>query len=561
MVDSTNANTALASAFCEELQRSGVKQAVVSPGSRSTPLAVALWRQPGIEVTIALDERSGGFFALGAAQASGDPVVLLCTSGTAAANFHPAVAEADLSSVPLIVLTADRPAELRDIGAGQTIDQIKLFGSSVRWFVEVGSHEAGDSGLLHFRSIACRAFASAAGDPRPGPVHLNFPWREPLAPSPDPGAVSASSPLALEGRGDRPLTEVLSPPSAPDSNMLDQVTRILDGADKPLIVAGRITGTDHRLALIRLAKRLKAPILAEPTSQMRFGPHDRKQMIESYDRIATDPGPELTPDVVLRIGEMPTSKRLRIWLASLPDLRQVVVSAPGVWNEPARTAELIVRATPDELLHLLEERIEPFADQAFLEHWKAADRSESARMERESDGPGVSARQVHMALARSSSADEIVYTASSMAIRDQEASLRGSDNDITFLANRGANGIDGLVASGLGAAKATGRPTTIVTGDLGFQHDVGSLALASSIDSPVRIVVLDNSGGAIFSRLPQKDQMEPEEFEALMTTPGGLNIEAAAGLFGIEHQRIEDPDQIPASGKAGAIIFEVPVLP
>src|SRR4051794_38020357 len=180
-MDSTNANTALASAFTEELARGGLRLAVISPGSRSTPLAVALWRQPEIEVSVIVDERSAAFFALGAAQASGMPVALLCTSGTAAANFHPAICEADESALPLIALTADRPPELRGIGAGQTIDQIKLFGSAVRWFCEMGTHEAGDDGLLHYRSNACRAFAAARGEPRPGPVHLNMPWREPLA--------------------------------------------------------------------------------------------------------------------------------------------------------------------------------------------------------------------------------------------------------------------------------------------------------------------------------------------------------------------------------------------
>ena len=186
-MDPTNRNTALASAMVEELARCGVRRAVVSPGSRSTPLALALWRQPSIEVEVVLDERSAGFFALGTALATGTPAVALCTSGSAAAHLHPAVVEADEASVPLIVLTADRPPELRGIGAGQTIDQLKLYGDAVRWFCEVGTHEADDEGLLHFRSVACRAFAAALGDPGPGPVHLNVPWREPLAPHPGRG--------------------------------------------------------------------------------------------------------------------------------------------------------------------------------------------------------------------------------------------------------------------------------------------------------------------------------------------------------------------------------------
>ncbi|HEX8050394.1 MAG TPA: 2-succinyl-5-enolpyruvyl-6-hydroxy-3-cyclohexene-1-carboxylic-acid synthase, partial [Solirubrobacterales bacterium] len=222
-MDPTNANTALASAFAEELARGGLRLAVISPGSRSTPLAVALWRQPEIEVSVIVDERSAGFFALGAAQASGEPVALLCTSGTALVNYHPAVVEADESAIPLLVLSADRPPELRGIGAGQTIDQIKTFGSSVRWFSEVGTHAADDDGLLHYRSTACRALAKARGEIRPGPVHLNLPWREPLAPVPVEGAVTASDPLALEGRGERPLTAVTPVDPQPSAFLLDEV--------------------------------------------------------------------------------------------------------------------------------------------------------------------------------------------------------------------------------------------------------------------------------------------------------------------------------------------------
>src|SRR5262245_25874447 len=208
-VDPSNRNTALASAMVEELARCGVRRAALSPGSRSTPLAIALWRQPSMEVEVVLDERSAGFYALGAALATRVPAVVLCTSGSAAAHLHPAVVEADEASVPRIVLTADRPPELRGIGAGQTIDQLKLYAGAPRWFCEVGTHEADDEGLLHFRSVACRAYAAAIGDPRPGPVHLNVPWREPLAPVEVPGQVTATDPLALEGRGERPLSAVV----------------------------------------------------------------------------------------------------------------------------------------------------------------------------------------------------------------------------------------------------------------------------------------------------------------------------------------------------------------
>ena len=210
----------------EELARSGVRHATISPGSRSTPVALALHRHPAIEAVVILDERSAGFFALGAGQATGAPSVVACTSGSAAANLHPAVVEADEAGVPLLVLSSDRPPELRGIGAGQTIDQLKLYGSSVRWFCELGTHEADDSGLLHYRATACRAFAAASGDPRPGPVHLNLAWRDPLGPQERPEDVTATTDLALHGRGELPLTAVAYTPPAPEPALLEELAGV-----------------------------------------------------------------------------------------------------------------------------------------------------------------------------------------------------------------------------------------------------------------------------------------------------------------------------------------------
>src|SRR3954453_22017627 len=334
-MDSTNGNTALASAFVEELARGGVRHAVVSPGSRSTPLAVALWRQAEIEVSVIVDERSAAFFALGAAQATRAPAALLCTSGTAAANYHPAICEADESAVPLIVLTADRPPELRGIGAGQTIDQVKLYGESVRWFCEVGTHEANDDGLLHYRSVACRALAAARGETRPGPVHLNLPWREPLAPVPVEGAGTATDPLALEGRGERPLTAVTHIDLEPSPFLLDEVAGQIGDAISGVIVAGRQLDPELREPLAHLARASGFPILAEPTSQLRCGPHDRPYVVATYDLLLRDEhfARSVFPDLVLRFGGMPTSKPLRAWL-SASGADQVVIDPDGGWNEP-----------------------------------------------------------------------------------------------------------------------------------------------------------------------------------------------------------------------------------
>jgi 2-succinyl-5-enolpyruvyl-6-hydroxy-3-cyclohexene-1-carboxylate synthase len=556
-VDPTNANTALASAFAEELARGGLRHAVVSPGSRSTPLALALWRQPEIEVTVIVDERSAGFFALGAAQASGDPVALLCTSGTAVANYHPAVCEADESAVPLVVLSADRPPELRGIGAGQTIDQIKLFGSSVRWFCEVGTHDADDDGLLHYRSVACRALAAARGETRPGAVHLNLPWREPLAPVPVEGAVSATDELALRGREGRPLTAVTRIDLEPSAFLLDEVAGHIGDAIAGVIVAGRQLDPELREPLAHLARASGFPILAEPTSQLRCGPHDRSRVIAAYDLLLRDErfARSVVPDFVLRFGEMPTSKPLRTWLAA-SGASEVVIDPYGGWNEPSNRAAAILRADPTELAAGWATRLEK-EPRGTPENWLAAERAAQAVLETElGNASPISEPALHRALGAAHGDGDLVYTASSMPIRDQEAFLGPGSADALFLSNRGANGIDGLISSGIGAAHASGRPTTIVSGDLGLLHDLGGLAAAREVSTPVRIVVVDNDGGGIFHFLPQEEALAGEEFEALLGTPRGVDAAKAAALFDLPHRHIESLGELPDALAAGTGLIE-----
>ncbi len=558
-MDPTNVNTALASVFAEELARGGLRHAVVSPGSRSTPLAVALWRQPEIEVTVILDERSAGFFALGAAQVSGEPVALLCTSGTAAANYHPAVCEADESALPLIVLSADRPPELRGIGAGQTIDQIKLFGSSVRWFCEVGTHAADDDGLLHYRSVACRALAAARGETRPGPVHLNLPWREPLAPLPVEGAVTASDPLALEGRAGRPLTAVTRIDLEPSAFLLDEVAGHIGDAIAGVIIAGRQLDPELREPLAHLARASGFPILAEPTSQLRCGPHDRSRVIATYDQLLRDEhfAKSVVPDLVLRFGETPTSKPLRGWLAT-SGADQIVVDPYGGWHDPSRRAAALLRADPTELASGWAARLEREPRPA-PEAWLSAERAAREALEGElSGGAGeIGEPALHAALGRAHRDGDLVYTASSMPIRDQESFLPSTDADALFLCNRGANGIDGLISAGIGAAHASGRPTTIVSGDLGLLHDIGGLAALREISTPVRIVVIDNDGGGIFHFLPQAEALGDEEFEALLGTPRGVSVAKAAALFDLPHTALESLADLPDALAAGTGLIEV----
>lgn len=557
-MDPTNRNTALASAMVEELARCGVRHAWIAPGSRSTPLALALWRQPAIEATVQIDERCAGFQALGAAQATGLPAVVLCTSGSAAANLHPAVVEAGEAGVPLIVLTADRPPELRGIGAGQTIDQIKLYGSAVRWFCEVGVQGADDEGLLHVRATACRAYAAAKGDPTPGPVHLNVAWRDPLAPEPLPGDVTATSPLALEGRGDRPLTAVAASRTAPDEALLDELAERIAAEPRGLVIAGRQTDPGLAPPVARLALAAGYPLLAEPTSQMRCGAHDRRMVVWTYDAIARLCPDNLAPSLVLRFGDMPTSRALRDWVASIDGLRQVVVDPHARWNEPSRRAETIVRADPAATAAGLADRLGTPPEADWRELWLAVGAATAAALESglaqlaEVTEPGV-----HHALAALYADGDIVYTASSMPIRDQEAFCPATPAQALFLCNRGANGIDGLVSSGLGAAAATGRRTFVLTGDVGLFHDMNGLLALREHSPPANLVCLNNDGGGIFHFLPQAELVE--EFEPLFGTPTRLDLSRVAALYDLEHRRVERLTELPGALAGTGALVEVPV--
>ena len=564
-MDATNANTALASAIAEELARCGVTHAVVSPGSRSTPLALALFDQLGIEVTVIVDERSAGFFALGIGAADGVPALVLCTSGSAAANLHPAVVEADEAGVPMIVLTADRPPELRHVGAGQTIDQLKLYGSSPRWFCDLGTNEADDVGLLHVRSSACRAFAAARGEPRPGPVHLNAALRDPLDPAPRPGEVTATSPLALHGRANRPLTSVSRLGSGVDPAELEAVAQRLLAAERPMILAGRQTQAELAEPVALIAGAVGAPILAEPTSQLRSGSHDRALVVSHYDAITRAAGPALRPDLVLRFGELPTSKPLRRWLSSF-DCEQILVDGEGGWYEPTRVANRIVRENALAMSSALSSRLvshaEPLlqAERAGWAHlWTEADRRASEAISAELGTVAeLTEPAVQRILTDSLTDPANVFAASSMPVRDLESFAPSLGTEVRYFANRGANGIDGSISTAAGVAASTGWSSWAVVGDLALLHD--SNGLATLRDAPsLRVLVVDNRGGGIFSFLPQADSMAADAYERLMATPAQLDIEALGSAHGLSVARADTPGAFAEAlgGDARVVIAEV----
>jgi 2-succinyl-5-enolpyruvyl-6-hydroxy-3-cyclohexene-1-carboxylate synthase len=537
-VDRTNRNTALASALADELERSGVRHACISPGSRSAPLALALWRQPGIRSWVHVDERCSGFFALGLARQSGQPVAILTTSGTAAANLHPAVAEASESRIPLVVITADRPPELRGRGAGQTIDQLKLFGSAVRWFCEVGVQQASDEGLLHFRSVAVRAVAESLGSP-PGPVHLNVPLTEPLAPDEVEGDVPAGSALALEGRpGRRPITKVARQADVPGTELIAEFADLLTTCRRGVILAGRSQDPAVADAVTAVADACGYPVLAEPISQLRAGEHSLENVVAHYDPIFRALPGGLEPELVVRIGDMVTSKAVRTWLAGHSECRQVVVDPDGAWNEPTASADLIARADPKLLFGWFAEELDPRPDRGWLDLWRNADRRASEAIDSFLDGLGEEPFEprVHRRLAARLPALSTVYVASSMPVRDLESFLPAIDRPIRFLANRGANGIDGTVSSALGAAAVAPGPTFALLGDLALYHDMNGLLAYGRVEAETTVVVLNNGGGGIFDFLPIARHRDG--YEDLFGTPTGVDLEKVAALYGLPFTRV-----------------------
>ncbi len=528
-------------AFCDELARCGMRHACTSPGSRSTPIVLSLVREPRIRCWSHVDERCAGFFALGAAKASGLPLAVTCTSGTAAANLAPAVIEAHQARVPMIVLTADRPAELRDVGAGQTIDQLKLYGDAVKWFFEVGVDDAARARLRWIRALACRAYSTAL-EGRPGPVHLNFPLREPLV---------MSEPLPADdgGRpGGRPW--VSREPRAPAPAARPELPA------RGVIVAGRDErGRGLGAAAARFAERAGYPLLADPLSGARHGP----AAIAHYDLLLRDPrfAARMRPELVLRIGDLPTSKPLRAWLEALAGVPQVALDPEGAWQDPA--AVVSVSEPGDPVAALESGAPETPAEPDWLAAWRGADDA-AARAIDETLGDELSEPLVARSLGEWLPAEATLFVASSMPVRDIEEFFAAHELAPRVLSNRGANGIDGTVSSAFGAAAAGAGPVVLLIGDVALAHDIGGLLAARRLRLKLTIVLLNNDGGGIFHFLPVVG--ERDAFEEHVATPHGLEFARAAELYGLAY---EAPGTVDALREAvarsvdadGATIVEV----
>jgi 2-succinyl-5-enolpyruvyl-6-hydroxy-3-cyclohexene-1-carboxylate synthase len=500
-------------AFVDELARCGLAGACTSPGSRSTPLVLTLARQPGLQTWSHVDERVAGFFALGVAKQSGRPAAVACTSGTAAAHYLPAVIEAREARVPLVVLTADRPPELREVGAGQTIDQLKLYGDAAKWFFEVGTHRATPERLRWMRQLAFRAYETAVSG-RPGGVHLNFALREPLV---------LDEPLPPAD--DQPLPRARRRPPAAAVE--------LEVGERAVIVAGRHERDDGlAAALPAAAAALGAPLLADPLSGARRGP----AAVAHYDDLLRDEGFAVAqrPDTVLRVGDLPTCKPLRQWLAGLDGARQVAFDPEGAWQDPAAVVGEVLDADPAAWALSI---AGPPRASAWLDAWRRADAAAAEAIAAEL-GDAISEPAVARALAALPS-EVTVFTASSMPVRDVESFWPVRDAPPRVLAHRGANGIDGTLAAAFGAAAAAASGRVVVhLGDVALAHDLGALLSASRLRLGLTVLLVDNAGGGIFDFLPVASQTDA--FEEHVATPTGLEAERVAALFGLAYERVEE---------------------
>jgi|AntRauMinimDraft_4_1070384.scaffolds.fasta_scaffold00208_7 2-succinyl-5-enolpyruvyl-6-hydroxy-3-cyclohexene-1-carboxylate synthase len=558
-----NRNTLWGRAVAEELARAGVEAVCVCPGSRSTPLTVAVDAHDDLTVYSHLDERSAAFFALGRGKRTGEPTAVVTTSGTATANLHPAVMEANQARVPLLVLTADRPPELRDSGANQTVDQQKLYGDAVRHYRDLPEPEADDRKLRSLRASVCRAVGETTGA-NPGPVHLNAPFRKPLEPTDVPGDVpedfADEYPLAERGRDDAPFVSVDHAPARPTDATLDALAAAAEDAERGLLVAGPEDDGLSGDAASALAEATGFPMLADPLSDLRFGPHVGDALVVggndavlAADPPALDPG----PDFVLRFGASPTSKPLRKYLAA-SDARQVVVDPAGGWREAEFTASDLLAADPDETARGIAERVDSGRD-AWTERVLDLD-ARYWRTVADFDPDALLEGDVARVVAADAPDSATVFVSNSMPVRDVDRFAEPRTADLTVLGNRGASGIDGIVSSALGAGSATDDPLVLLTGDVAYYHDSNGLLALERCGVDATVVLVNNDGGGIFHMLPIEAFDPP--FTGQFKTPHGLDFAPTGDTYDLEFARVETIEGLREAyrqsvGAAGTQVLEV----
>jgi 2-succinyl-5-enolpyruvyl-6-hydroxy-3-cyclohexene-1-carboxylate synthase len=501
-----------AAVFVASLSRLGLRHACLTPGSRSTPLALAFAEHPGITDWVHHDERSSAFFALGLAKATRAPVAVVTTSGTAAAELLPAAVEARYGGTALLLLTADRPPELRGIGAPQTIHQDGIFGVFAATAADV---LIADMDVQAIEALAVAVWDEMSGRPR-RPVHVNLGFREPFVPADLTIPESSATPAVVHG---------------PDVVGVETVASLLSGR-RTLIAAGPLDLPGFEEAVTALAARANWPILADPLSQLRAGIHDRSHVVTSGNALLVTGRIPQTPEAVIRFGAPLTSNALSRWLTEHAEVPQVIVDEHA-GRDPTGTARVLIEGDPARFVRAL--AVDPGPSE-WSDAWIAADTRARAAL---GGSPFPSEPAVVEVLSQTLEAGSILYVASSMPVRDVDDFFPAVDRPIRILGNRGANGIDGLVSSGLGAA-ATGTRTVILAGDLSVLHDLGALATAARLHLPVTIVVLNNDGGGIFSFLPQAAL--DRHFERVFSTPHGISFVPVATALGLRAVTVDRTD-------------------
>ncbi len=522
--------------FIDELYRAGLRHVCISPGSRSTPLTIACAAHPALKHSIHLDERSAAFFALGYALEKGDPAALICTSGTATANYFPAIIEASQSQMPMLILTADRPHELRHSGANQTMDQVKLYGDHVRWSVDAPLPEADPSKrtIRYLRALADRARAVSLGqNGLPGSVHINLPFRKPLEPVSD--ALHLEDALHYESGAQ---TRIHAAPRVPKADLLINVAKQIEAKPKGLIVAGpRCPKGGFASALAKLSAQTGYPILADPLSGLRFGEHVGTGIILAGYGAALR-SPLLTsaqPELILRFGVMPISQPLSDFLENQPDtVPQLGVSAHGFWSDPTyRLTELFV-ADPLLFVEGLSELLGDGTESSeWAQLWRDAERGVWGALAAAPDFEG----KVVVDALRDLPAESRIFVANSLPIRHVEEWMPVSEKPLQIYANRGVSGIDGMISTALGVATATDEPTLLVTGDLSFFHDQNGLQALQNSDLNITILLINNSGGGIFHRLPVAEHEPP--FGEVFITPHEFDFSHIARFYNLKYELID----------------------
>jgi len=509
-------NIRWAFALLDGLAAEGLRHVVISPGSRSTPLVVAAERHPDLTTHVILDERSAGFYALGVGKGTGMPVALVCTSGTAAANWHPAVLEADAGKIPLILISADRPHELRGCGANQTTDQIKLFGNAVRAFHELPPAETDASNLA---PLAARLIDRSQW-PHPGPVHINAPFREPLLPDTLPELASTAKTIARS-----------APIAVPPPRQTDDLAKRISGLPGLIVCGWDRYRTDFPPAVSHLAQQMGAPVLADPLSNLRArgGP-----IIGGYDSFLRNEQFTQTfrPQWIIRFGALPVSKSLSTYLESLTEAEHILVDSHGVWQDPLNLTTTVLHADPATVCYSLTKRL---SGPAVTPGWLTAFQDSEKKC---ADLDTPSEAEIVRSIAGNMPEGGTLFCGNSLPIRLLDSFLPAEHNRFGLKGCRGLSGIDGNVSITMGLGAATAKPAVALLGDLTLAHDLTALSLGRRTN--VTLVVLNNDGGGIFEFLPQA-MLDTEIFERYWLTPAAPNLEKACGAYDCRHYHIDRP--------------------